>query len=130
MSHEIHLTIHKSWLLTSNARGHWAKRSGTIRNLRTLGRAEAVRQLQGLRLDRARIEMWLTFPDHRRRDVGNLAPTAKALVDGLVDAGLLPDDDWRHLVGPDLRINARGRSRPEHVDIRMVVHPLGAVEAP
>ena len=30
-------------------------------------------------------------------------PTAKAVVDGLVDAGVLPDDDAKHLLGPDLR---------------------------
>lgn len=31
----------------------------------------------------------------------------KALVDGLVDAGLLPDDDARHLQGPDMRLDPR-----------------------
>ena len=34
-------------------------------------------------------------------------PTLKALVDGLVDAGLLPDDDARHLQGPDMRLDSR-----------------------
>ena len=31
-------------------------------------------------------------------------PTLKALVDGLVDAHLIPDDDWKHLIGPDVRM--------------------------
>jgi crossover junction endodeoxyribonuclease RusA len=42
----------------------------------------------------------------RRRDPGNWAPTAKAAVDGLVDAGVLPDDDSTRLLGPDPRIGA------------------------
>lgn len=43
--------------------------------------------------------------DHNRGrwDVGNLAPTAKAAVDGLVDAGVLVDDSNRYVTGPDMR---------------------------
>lgn len=33
-------------------------------------------------------------------DPGNLAPTAKALLDGVVDAGVLPDDNAHYVVGP------------------------------
>lgn len=36
-------------------------------------------------------------------DPGNWYPTAKACVDGLVDAGVLPDDDHERLLGPDMR---------------------------
>jgi hypothetical protein len=49
--------------------------------------------------------------DARRRDVGNLYPSAKALVDGLVDYGLIPDDDDRHLIGPDMRRGAQVSKR-------------------
>jgi crossover junction endodeoxyribonuclease RusA len=45
----------------------------------------------------------IRFPNNIRRDVGNYYPTAKAIVDGLVDAGVLPDDDDKHVVGPDNR---------------------------
>jgi crossover junction endodeoxyribonuclease RusA len=38
-----------------------------------------------------------------RYDPNNLAHTTKACVDGFVDAGLLVDDDWLHVVGPDHR---------------------------
>lgn len=67
--------------------------------------------------ERARIEIWYRFPDNRRREVGNLQPTSKAIVDGLVQreertkgkarrrpfVQLLPDDSDRYLVGPDNR---------------------------
>ena len=36
-------------------------------------------------------------------DAGNLYPTAKAVVDGLVDAGLFVDDSNRYVTGPDMR---------------------------
>lgn len=53
---------------------------------------------------RARIVLTFRFPDLRRRDVSNLYPyVAKPIVDGLVDARVLPDDDDLHLIGPDLR---------------------------
>ncbi|MGQ3384465.1 hypothetical protein [Glutamicibacter sp. TV12E] len=54
-------------------------------------------------LDRAHIEIWFRFPDNTRREVANLQPTSKAIVDGLVDAGLLPDDKDEWCVGPDNR---------------------------
>lgn len=36
-------------------------------------------------------------PTNRRQDPANASPTVKALIDGCVDAGLLPDDDAEHL---------------------------------
>ena len=46
-----------------------------------------------------------------RWDAGNLYPTAKALVDGIVvDAGLLPDDSNEYVIGPDMRA---GEKRPK-----------------
>ncbi|MET8475392.1 hypothetical protein ABZY90_19750 [Streptomyces sp. NPDC006422] len=44
-----------------------------------------------------------------RADPANWYPSFKAAVDGLVDAGLLEDDDHTHLVGPDMRL---GHKRP------------------
>src|SRR5512139_4032897 len=38
-----------------------------------------------------------------RWDAGNLYPTAKAIVDGLVDAGVIPDDSNEWVTGPDMR---------------------------
>ena len=52
---------------------------------------------------RAQITVYVRFANNIRRDVGNYYPTAKAIVDGLVDARILPDDNDRHLIGPDMR---------------------------
>jgi len=42
-------------------------------------------------------------PRAGRYDTNNLAPTTKAIVDGLVDAGVLVDDSTEYVIGPDHR---------------------------
>lgn len=48
-------------------------------------------------------------PRGGRYDPGNLYPTAKACVDGIVDAGLLADDDYTRVIGPDMRHGGTGK---------------------
>ena len=55
-----------------------------------------------------------------RYDPGNLYPTAKACVDGIVDAGLLADDDHTRVIGPDMRHGGTGN--PE---IILEIHEIG-----
>jgi Holliday junction resolvase RusA-like endonuclease len=58
-------------------------------------------------LARVHIVATLAFPTNHRRDVTNYLASIKAVVDGLVDYGLIPDDDDKHLQGPDLRRSDR-----------------------
>ena len=62
---------------------------------------------------RAKVTITVRWPDRRRHDVANLYSYCfKGLVDGLVDARVLPDDSDAHLVGPDPRRDpARGPHR-------------------
>jgi crossover junction endodeoxyribonuclease RusA len=53
--------------------------------------------------DSAHIVIGYRFPTNHRREVANLQPTSKALVDGLVDAGVIPDDSDDYVTGPDNR---------------------------
>jgi hypothetical protein len=66
---------------------------------------------------RVRIVITVRYPNGRGiKDPGNLYPyVAKPIVDGLVDARLVPDDDYRHVIGPDLRRD------PEHGPHRVVI---------
>lgn len=95
----------REWL-TSNQRPHWATRSRRTKDWReaTCLRAKEERLPK---LGYARVECQLRFTDERRRDPGNWAPTAKACIDGLVDAGVFEDDDHTHVIGPDLRIGPK-----------------------
>lgn len=50
-----------------------------------------------------RIVAHIWKPRRGRYDPNNLNSTTKACVDGFVDAGILADDDWNHVHGPDHR---------------------------
>jgi len=63
--------------------------------------------VSGVTLGRVRVVLRFWFADLQHRDVGNLHPTAKGIVDGLVTQpnqfGWIADDNDRIVVGPDLR---------------------------
>lgn len=103
----IRIVVPAAYVLNANQRLHWAKRSRRTRAIRTIalmaarGRAPFPEQV--------RIIAHLSFADNRRRDPDNWAPTTKACIDGFVDAGLLVDDDHKHVIGPDRRIGPIGK---------------------
>lgn len=104
-------------LLNANDRNHWARHHRVTRHLRYTA-AWLTRSQHIPALGRAHIVAVYEPPDRRRRDPANLYPSVKACVDGLVDAGVLPDDDAAHLEGPDMRLGARER----HGLGRLVLH--------
>ncbi|THA22741.1 hypothetical protein E6R18_32870 [Streptomyces sp. A1277] len=93
-------------LINANDRMHPVKRAPYIKVIRQAAWALA-RHHKIPALQRAHV-FYVLHPDTktRRRDPGNWSPSAKAAVDGLVDAGILPDDNEAHLLGPDPRIGA------------------------
>lgn len=121
------LPILRAYLLTANDKMHWTERSRLTMQLRLwgclLGReGEGVARLH---LTRARVEFEFAYPDRRRRDRHNLAPTVKAMMDGLIDAGLLPDDSDRFLDGPHTVIADRlaaGRLGVPMYEVRVCVY--------
>lgn len=100
--HTLEISQPDKWL-NANQRLHWATRSQRTRAWRYAASYAARQADLPKHLPNAHILITLGFPDARRRDVGNLQPTAKALVDGLIDYGLLVDDSDEYLTGPDLR---------------------------
>jgi crossover junction endodeoxyribonuclease RusA len=96
-------TVRETWL-NANDRAHWSQKAKLTKGWRENSRAQSVRTpSSGGQIDRAHIVATLHFGDDRKRDVGNYAITVKAAIDGLVDAGVIPDDNDDHLIGPDLR---------------------------
>ena len=66
-------------------------------------------------------------PSRRRADPANWYPSFKAAVDGIVDAGVLEDDDHTRLVGPDMRIGpvTRGGQLVLHIqELTLEQHAL------
>lgn len=121
------LPLPRSKMLSANDKMHWAARSRLTKQLRQWGYLLG-REGQGvarLHLTRARVEFEFAYPDRRRRDRHNLAPTVKALMDGLIDAGLLPDDSDRFLDGPHTVIADRlaaGRLGVPMYEVRVLVY--------
>lgn len=64
-------------------------------------------------------------PRAGRYDTNNLAPTTKAIVDGLVDAGLLLDDSTEYVIGPDHRHGGKGPAEIvlEIIELTTQEHP-------
>ena len=80
-------------LVSANDRLGWREKAARTKQLRSAGfwTARAAKQPPMKRVDLLIIVHWPELA--RRRDRLNLAPTLKALVDGYVDAGVLPDDN-------------------------------------
>lgn len=110
-------------LLNSNQRLHHHRRADITRVLR---RAAWAASRDVPRLERAHIIGVLHPEDRQRRDPANWYPSFKACVDGLVDQGVLDDDDHTRVLGPDMRLG--------HVvsGSRLVLHirEIGEAEGP
>lgn len=90
-------------LLNANVQLHWSVRARRSRNIRDAARWMA-RHGKVPRLERARIDFVVNPKAGARRfDPHNWWPSAKAAIDGLVDAGVLPDDNSAHLVASEAR---------------------------
>ncbi|GAA3223050.1 hypothetical protein [Actinocorallia longicatena] len=90
-------------MLSANVRLHWRRKAAITRGIRFATKVQALNQ-KIPRLERVHILGEYLPVDRRRRDPANWAPSAKAAVDGLVDAGVLEDDDHTRVTGPDMRL--------------------------
>lgn len=116
---DLDFAIPQRHVLTLNQRLHWRPKADITAALRLIGQRAG---RDTTRYQAAHAVVTVTWPDRRRRDAHNVMPTVKALIDGLVDAGVLPDDDDRHLTGPDLRV-APNPGLKGYVGIRIELTP-------
>lgn len=85
------------WFTSNNLRGSWHRWAPKIKRLRAMGCAGAT--FKGPTMQRVRLTVTVGYPTNIRADVPNIAGTvAKALLDGIVDAGVIPDDDSRVII--------------------------------
>lgn len=122
---ELTFTIPKDLWLSANQRLHWAPRAKATRALREMAHfAVKVRSdmLGRGTLGPAHVAAFIGYPRGGRVDPSNAAPTVKALIDGMTDAGVWPDDDHIHVIGPTyLRDKASGQAGVHTV--RLVLTP-------
>lgn len=110
-------------LLNANDRNHWRVKARLSRALRDYARYVAGPTLRPVTV-RQHVTVTFAFPDRRRRDIANLAPTVKAWIDGFTDAGIWMDDDDQWVLGPDLRLN------PERSPLKAVQVTIALEDAP
>ena len=79
-------------LLNANDRIHYRSRSKITEQLRSEA-CRAAKAEHWLPFGKVRVRCIFRAPDNRRRDVSNLFPSFKAVLDGIVDAGVLKDDN-------------------------------------
>lgn len=93
------------WLSANDDRAGklYYKRARIVAAWRAAGRDHAQRAGTPA-LTRVRVIAEVCFHDRRKRDPGNFYDTAKAIMDGFVDAGVLPDDSAAYVIGPDMRL--------------------------
>ncbi|QMU97816.1 hypothetical protein FVO59_11820 [Microbacterium esteraromaticum] len=75
--------------LNANQRLHWAKKANLTRLVRN---STAIRAFHLGTAEHITVQLTWVVTDKRRRDSDNIYPTFKAMCDGLVDAGIVPDD--------------------------------------
>lgn len=93
---ELAIKIPANEWMSSNDRMHWRARASRTKRLRQRGYFEA-RRNGLLPMCKAFVTVHVQYDSNRRADPANAYPTVKALVDGLVDFGVLTDDDSKHL---------------------------------
>jgi crossover junction endodeoxyribonuclease RusA len=92
--------------LSMNDRGHWRAKANRTRDWRTTTAVFA--GFVGARsLPPSTVQVTIPFLRGGRRDPHNYFATVKPIIDGLVDAGLWPDDtpEWVTTVEPELVVD-------------------------
>ena len=99
--------------LNANQRLHWAKKASLTKNVRESARLWARKLPKSQR--HITVQLVWVVTDRRRRDSDNIYPTFKAMCDGIVDAGIVPDDTPEYMtkLAPIIRHEPGGTARLE-----------------
>ena len=105
--------------LTLNGREHWAVKGSRVKTWRATTFINARQQLiEPYDLGPSLVKVSFRFRQNRRRDPHNYFATVKPIIDGLVDAGLWPDDTPDHVatLEPELLV-VKGHPNACHIEI-------------
>ena len=102
---------HDKWL-SSNQRLHWASKAKRVAWLRAQACIEGQRYFSYR--NTVKVTAHIGYPSNAKADPNNAAPTTKALIDGLVEAGMFVDDSHEWVLGPDHRRDTEKAPRGFH----------------
>lgn len=107
MMQEFVVDIPRDEWWTQNRRGHWRVKFAHTSAVKQRAVAFARFWLQNGHHRPQHFPVHVTATihplTHGRFDPENAAPMVKAILDALTDTGFWPDDDSKHLIGPDYR---------------------------
>lgn len=86
--------------LNLNTKRHWAKNAKLVKAWRHGAHIIARQYRLPKGFERVQVDAYVWKSSRRQYDPHNLMPTLKPVIDGLVDYGLIPDDNIIHLAGP------------------------------
>lgn len=115
-------SVSRLLFLSANSRDHWRVKAKVASAWRHAALKAAEHELPGLRLEKTHITAFLIKPRGGRYDPANLSPVLKAIVDGIVDAAVMEDDDKTRVIGPDPRHGGVDKNRP---GVWLVLEDLG-----
>jgi hypothetical protein len=107
------------WSANADRNMHWARRNELVGETRLLAR-QAAKTAKLPHLDRARI---VATPHQARgtlADPGNSYPPVKAIIDGLVDAGVFDNDTLKQVVSIEMMPPVRCKVVDVGVHLRIV----------
>lgn len=108
--------------ISLNSRMKWQQSSRINRDLRAEARYRSARIP---RLAHADVTLDWVVVDKRRRDEDNMFATLKPLADGLVDAGIVPDDTPEYMAKRcRIRYVPRSEGGFPHLELIVVGRPL------
>lgn len=104
MTLELTIPAPCDWI-NANHRTHWAEKARRTKAWRAAAYYAAAQVPRRQRTFTKPVRITCTAHKTRggRFDVANLYGTFKAAIDGLVDAGVVPDDSNEWVIGPDMR---------------------------
>lgn len=98
MSEALVIDVPAALWLSHNKKLHWAETARRTKALRALAYVEA-RKVGIPALGTTHVAAFIGYPRNGKADPANAA-VVKPLIDGLVDAGVWPDDDSTYVLGP------------------------------
>jgi len=101
-SHRLEIPAPVDWI-SANDRMHWRPKASLTAEWRRAGALWAKsKRLPHIDVP-VSITAWVHRTDRRRADAQNRYPTVKAVIDGLVDAGVLDDDSDQYVTAVTMR---------------------------
>lgn len=112
--------------LTANQRMHYMQRARLTKALRdganlSIKAALTPEQRATWPLPWVRVQLVWNVTDRRRRDEDNIVPTLKPICDGLVDAGIVPDDTPEYMQKAMPLIVLREKGDPNLVPVQVII---------